>query len=58
MPNILMPALSPTMEEGKLAKWLKKVGDNIRSGLSAGSSSKRRMISRRLPLGLSPGLSL
>jgi len=32
MPNILMPALSPTMEEGKLAKWLKKVGDNIKSG--------------------------
>ncbi|MGH6830584.1 MAG: pyruvate dehydrogenase complex E1 component subunit beta, partial [Methylocella sp.] len=32
MPNILMPALSPTMEEGKLAKWLKNVGDNVRSG--------------------------
>ena len=32
MPNILMPALSPTMEEGKLAKWLKKVGDKIKSG--------------------------
>jgi pyruvate dehydrogenase E1 component beta subunit len=32
MPTILMPALSPTMEEGKLAKWLKKVGDNIKSG--------------------------
>jgi pyruvate dehydrogenase E1 component beta subunit len=32
MPNILMPALSPTMEEGKLSKWLKKVGDNIKSG--------------------------
>ncbi|MGB8315695.1 MAG: pyruvate dehydrogenase complex E1 component subunit beta [Aestuariivirga sp.] len=32
MPNILMPALSPTMEEGKLAKWLKKVGDTIKSG--------------------------
>jgi pyruvate dehydrogenase E1 component beta subunit len=27
-----MPALSPTMEEGKLAKWLKKVGDPIKSG--------------------------
>ena len=27
-----MPALSPTMEEGKLAKWLKKVGDNVKSG--------------------------
>jgi pyruvate dehydrogenase E1 component beta subunit len=32
MPTILMPALSPTMEEGKLSKWLKKVGDNVKSG--------------------------
>jgi pyruvate dehydrogenase E1 component subunit beta len=32
MPNILMPALSPTMEEGKVAKWLKNVGDNVKSG--------------------------
>jgi pyruvate dehydrogenase E1 component beta subunit len=32
MPSILMPALSPTMEEGKLAKWLKKVGDPVKSG--------------------------
>ena len=30
--NILMPALSPTMEQGKLAKWLKKEGDKVRSG--------------------------
>jgi len=30
--NILMPALSPTMEEGKLAKWLKKVGDKVSAG--------------------------
>jgi pyruvate dehydrogenase E2 component (dihydrolipoamide acetyltransferase) len=30
--NILMPALSPTMEEGKLAKWLKAEGDVIASG--------------------------
>jgi pyruvate dehydrogenase E2 component (dihydrolipoamide acetyltransferase) len=30
--NILMPALSPTMEKGKLAKWLKKEGDQVRSG--------------------------
>src|SRR5487761_402199 len=27
-----MPALSPTMEEGTLAKWLVKAGDNVRSG--------------------------
>ena len=32
MPTILMPALSPTMEEGKLAKWLKAVGDQVKSG--------------------------
>ena len=30
--QILMPALSPTMEEGKLAKWLVKEGDEIASG--------------------------
>jgi pyruvate dehydrogenase E1 component beta subunit len=30
--DILMPALSPTMEEGKLAKWLKKEGDAVRAG--------------------------
>jgi pyruvate dehydrogenase E1 component beta subunit len=30
--NILMPALSPTMEQGKLAKWLKREGDKIKSG--------------------------
>ncbi|HKG75487.1 MAG TPA: pyruvate dehydrogenase complex dihydrolipoamide acetyltransferase [Aestuariivirgaceae bacterium] len=30
--NILMPALSPTMEKGKLARWLKKEGDQVRSG--------------------------
>jgi len=30
--NILMPALSPTMEEGKLARWLKKEGDPIKAG--------------------------
>jgi multidrug efflux pump subunit AcrA (membrane-fusion protein) len=27
-----MPALSPTMEEGKLAKWLKKEGDAVKPG--------------------------
>ncbi len=33
MPSkILMPALSPTMEEGKLEKWLKKEGEQIRAG--------------------------
>ncbi len=32
MPNILMPALSPTMEEGKLSKWLVKEGDTVKPG--------------------------
>nr|MBA2628885.1 biotin/lipoyl-binding protein [Rickettsiaceae bacterium] len=30
--KILMPALSPTMEHGNLAKWLKKEGDTIKAG--------------------------
>ena len=30
--EILMPALSPTMEEGKLAKWLVKEGQTIKAG--------------------------
>ncbi|MGB2167255.1 MAG: biotin/lipoyl-containing protein, partial [Candidatus Puniceispirillales bacterium] len=30
--SITMPALSPTMTEGKLAKWFVKVGDSVRSG--------------------------
>ena len=30
--EILMPALSPTMEEGKLAKWLVREGDPVRAG--------------------------
>jgi pyruvate dehydrogenase E2 component (dihydrolipoamide acetyltransferase) len=30
--NILMPALSPTMEEGTLTKWLKKEGDAVKAG--------------------------
>ena len=29
---ILMPALSPTMTEGNVAKWLKKIGENVKSG--------------------------
>ncbi len=32
MTDVLMPALSPTMEEGTLAKWHVKVGDSVRSG--------------------------
>lgn len=30
--QVLMPALSPTMEQGKLAKWLKKEGDTVKAG--------------------------
>src|SRR3954471_24470312 len=30
--QVLMPALSPTMEKGNLAKWLKREGDKVRSG--------------------------
>jgi pyruvate dehydrogenase E2 component (dihydrolipoamide acetyltransferase) len=30
--NILMPALSPTMEKGNLAKWLKREGDKVKTG--------------------------
>ena len=30
--QILMPALSPTMEEGKLSRWLVKEGDEVKSG--------------------------
>src|SRR3974377_1618466 len=30
--QVLMPALSPTMEEGKLAKWMKSEGDEVHSG--------------------------
>src|ERR1700749_1122676 len=30
--NILMPALSPTMTEGTLARWLKKEGETVKAG--------------------------
>ena len=30
--NVLMPALSPTMTEGKLAKWVKQEGDTVAAG--------------------------
>ncbi len=30
--NILMPALSPTMTEGTLARWLKKEGEEVKAG--------------------------
>ena len=30
--KVLMPALSPTMEKGNLAKWLKQEGDSVKPG--------------------------
>src|SRR6202451_3515075 len=30
--QVLMPALSPTMTEGKIARWLKKEGDQVKAG--------------------------
>ncbi|HEX9461874.1 MAG TPA: biotin/lipoyl-containing protein, partial [Alphaproteobacteria bacterium] len=30
--EVLMPALSPTMTEGKIARWLKKEGEPVKSG--------------------------
>src|ERR1051326_4375307 len=30
--EVLMPALSPTMTEGKIAKWLKQPGDEVKAG--------------------------
>jgi pyruvate/2-oxoglutarate dehydrogenase complex dihydrolipoamide acyltransferase (E2) component len=30
--QVLMPALSPTMTEGNLARWLKKEGDKVKAG--------------------------
>ena len=38
--EILMPALSPTMEEGKLAKWLVKEGDKVLYSKYAGNELK------------------
>ena len=34
--EVLMPALSPTMTEGKLSKWSKSVGDAVKAVLAAG----------------------
>ena len=30
--QVLMPALSPTMEKGNLAKWIKQEGDKVKAG--------------------------
>jgi hypothetical protein len=47
--EILMPALSPTMEEGTLAKWLVKEGDVVKSGqvIAEIETDKARWNSRR-----------
>ena len=48
--NITMPALSPTMEEGTLSKWLVGPGDTIEAGdvIAEMRPTKRRWKSRRL----------
>ena len=38
--QVLMPALSPTMEKGNLSKWLKKEGEAIKSGDKAAIDAK------------------
>ena len=47
--NITMPALSPTMEEGNLAKWLVKEGDKVSSGdiIAEIETDNRIVIARR-----------
>ena len=54
--NILMPALSPTMEKGNLAKWLKKEGDTVKSGdvIAEIETDKATMESRRSTRARSP----
>ena len=46
--EVLMPALSPTMEKGNLSKWLKKEGDKIKSGdvIAEIETTRRRWKSR------------
>ena len=50
MSNIKMPALSPTMTSGTIAKWLVKVGDNVSSGMyivkatSAGTTASQKIM--------------
>ena len=41
--EILMPRLSDTMEEGKILKWLKKVGDEIEVGDIIAEVEERRL---------------
>jgi len=49
MTEILMPALSPTMEEGTLAKWHVKTGDTVKAGdvIAEIETDKATMESRR-----------
>ena len=39
--EILMPALSPTMESGDIATWVKKEGDKIAAGFAIGSRNRQ-----------------
>jgi pyruvate/2-oxoglutarate dehydrogenase complex dihydrolipoamide acyltransferase (E2) component len=54
--DVLMPALSPTMEQGKLAKWLKKEGDSVKSGdiLAEIETDKATMEIEAVDEGVSP----
>ena len=47
--QVLMPALSPTMEKGNLAKWIKSEGDKIKAGdvIAEIETDKATMGSRR-----------
>jgi uncharacterized membrane protein len=42
--QVLMPALSPTMEKGNLAKWIKQEGDKVKAGGLAGRTSRINMM--------------
>ena len=55
--EILMPALSPTMTEGNLAKWLKKVGDPVRSGDVLAGLTAPAAGTVRMPVGAETTLS-
>ena len=42
--QVLMPALSPTMEKGNLAKWVKGEGDKVKAGDVIGRASCRERV--------------
>ena len=58
--ELKMPALSPTMEEGTLAKWLVKEGDTVKSGdiLAEIETDKATMEFEAIDEGIEPGPGL